>query len=266
MKATELFRVFHNGVGLWSVVVGIGLLPRGMQLMHQYADADTFFFMLMGTFASPAILIACGYWLMFTRDSLVQLACSRSSDVTGNSSYRVTLAVVLKTIGLWEAIVGASTVPVAIDMAHRYSDRLSFISLWVETYIAPACLIAAGYVLLFKTHWIVRLAFLSKPEGTLAEAGDSTSPPQLFLVIQKAAGAWTIINAISLIPMAIRKSQLYAAGFPLHRMLLETFLDPALLLLMGCWLFFATNWFVRLAYSETAAADDEETMAESPSA
>ena len=250
MKPQELFRVFHKSLGLWSLLYGVSLLPRAASMTHQYADADGFYFMAMGSFASPAVLIGLGYWLLFSRDSVVRLAYPNQDVGELKLPCAETLEVVLKTIGVFELIIAASYVPVAIDTAHRYPERVPLVSMLMNAYATPILLAIAGIIFVLKTDWMVRLAFLNRPDPDMAKETAGLSLSQLFLVIQKSLGASTAVSGLSLLPSAFRMSQLYAAGFPTTRMLLETFANPAIFIAVGCWLFFSTKWFVHLAYSD----------------
>jgi hypothetical protein len=259
MKSPELFRVFHKIIGVFYLVKGFSMLPYARHELHQFDDSVSFFYMAMGGFAGPAVMICFGYWLLVSKEWFMQLAyphwvgMERMSQPTSHENFTV----LLKSVGVWEFVGAVSGLPLWIAYAHANLDRNHAFGLIMESFVPPATALALGCVLFFKTESVVRVAFLwplNWDEHGNGKGGNaSRTVVELFVAIQKTQAILLVMDGLVNLVYAFPKANLFSDQPPEFFMLLDIFALPAILLVAGCWLFFATNFFVRLAYSEQSS-------------
>jgi hypothetical protein len=88
---------------------------------------------------------------------------------------------------------------------------------------------------------------------------------ELLGVLLKTMGVWNCIKGIAAMPMAFPKLHDYSNDSEFFRMLGAAFGVPGIRIITGCFLFFATDWFVRFAYLKgnsisDAAMNDESSQ------
>ena len=135
--------------------------------------------------------------------------CAEADNQISQSKHSELFAVLLKSLGVWEFVAAASTLPASITFAHRYSDRMSFLYFLTETFAGPAVSLAIGYVLFFKTDFVIRLAFLTTSGEANQDGGSTTatgSAREVFVVIQKTLAAWIMVDGLVSLLQAISKA------------------------------------------------------------
>src|SRR5262245_25807481 len=68
--------------------------------------------------------------------------------------------VLMKALGICLVVLGLAQLPRAVMVAGTFfADEQDFVKLFFTYYAAEFICVAIGYVLLFKTDWLVRLAY-----------------------------------------------------------------------------------------------------------
>lgn len=266
MTAIERYTVFLKALGIWTVVAGLLLFPTATLQLHAFNDSTEFFYMLMGSVATPVIMVLAGYGMLFWTDWLVQITCANVEQSTGDdltnqppasSDSGDLLAALLKTLGFWSSVMGTAALP---DWLARIHDRpVGLFYLWMTGPGMCAALIVCGVVLVFSTSWFAQMPALGATSSTDVSGGNSRAK-ELFMATVKTISAWLVIDGVSHLPATIAK--LWAAYLDLPEgvafgTLLQVLAKPLLPLGLGIWLFFGTMFFVRLAFSIPTTAASE---------
>ncbi len=272
MKPHELLTVFLKAIGIWFFVNGLEMLPDAMRSVHKYDNAEEFFYLMMGSFGFPAVAIIAGMWLFVTTDIFVGLAFPNAiladvkntkRDLAPSVPYPDLLSVVLKAIGAFKIVHGIATVPLDIVIAHRPAKFEPFFYWIIDSFGFAAISIIFGFCLVFKTGWFVRFAY---PEANPANSGETkgdvltNSSHELLGVITKALGVWFLVYGVARLPSKINRAFIVPTVEPLLPTIRDTIAPPAIVIICGCVLFFATNWVVGLAFPEPVPAEDDETI------
>src|SRR5262245_42937174 len=72
MTPRERYSVFLKALGIWTVVAGLTVLPTMVRALHGYRDSQELFYMIMGSIASPGIMVLAGYLLLFSTNWFVR--------------------------------------------------------------------------------------------------------------------------------------------------------------------------------------------------
>jgi hypothetical protein len=94
--------------------------------------------------------------------------------------------------------------------------------------------------------------------------GLEMSRPQLLGVLLKTMGIWFCIKGVAALPMVFPKLHDYSNDFELFRMIAVAFAVPGIRIISGCFLFFATDWLVRVAFLKGNSIDDAIPNDEGP--
>jgi hypothetical protein len=264
MTSQERFLLFQKCLGLWSLAKGIAMLPQARRELHHYDDSVEFFYMIMGSIAAPALLICAGYALLLSKRWFVRLAYRNAigeKDVSSQAKQRDLLTVLMKCVGLWEMITGVAVIAPGISYAHRHAGgHLPTASLVTNSYVAPLAIVGFGAILFFKTEWAVRLAFWRAQE-VQDESTSVNRSIELFVVIQKTIGLWIVVDGVAQLLQALSNIPYYLENPTVPFSFVDTFGLCTVMLAVGICLFFATNFFARLAYSEESSEEQSSTPA-----
>lgn len=273
MKAHELLTVFLKAIGIWLIVNALGLFPNAIGGVHKYNDAETLYYMMLGTFAGPVIAILSGGWLIVATDWFVKLAYrdsvgTESDDATPKLSAPELFGAILKAIGIWDIVMGLVSLPGAIGFAHVYPESGGSFNQFLDTLALPSIAITFGCCFFFATDWFVQKAF---PANLVTEHGESnirrpSETSELFVVILKAIGIWVFVNGSVHLPSQISRFSHYREPKSVFIVMLETFAFSLIQIFIGCCMFFGTNWFVRMAWPEPVSAEYDETKDGTPPA
>src|SRR5205085_3972475 len=158
------------------------------------------------------------------------------------------LGVLLKAIGFWSIIGGLSGLPGAFSFFHEYPDEQAFLMLFAGTFMAPVILIITGWFLVRATDWFIGIA----GGGTRWTASDESSEGsrELCAVALIALGYWEILNGVVRMPYEFAKFY-WANGRSF-----DSVAYAGIAIVAGCFLVFATQWFVAFAYRTPVISSD----------
>ncbi|HTQ37796.1 MAG TPA: hypothetical protein VMJ32_02140 [Pirellulales bacterium] len=268
MKPQERFAVFVKSLGVWLLVTGLGTLPLATFGLRQFSDAEDFFYMIMQSIGEPLFMCVAGLWLL--RSNWIADVTYPKLGVTNSSAdlYPDQSATSLelfsaltKTLGVFFFLHGITILPHALSDYHSVSGPSWARPLLLFEIIAvSANSIVFGVLLLIATNWFIRLGFSELLDDTNPADNEVTTykSPQLalFAVIVKTLGLWFFIHGLAKFPHAI--TQAFAGGIATSWEAIKQsagiFALPVMSVLMGGLCFFATDLFVKLAFSKRPAA------------
>lgn len=150
------------------------------------------------------------------------------------------LGVLLKTLGVWTLVGGIAGLPQAVRFTHDYPDEQAFLQMMADTFIGPSFLIVAGWFLIRATDWFVRIA--DPGNSPSADNAVDSKAREMFGVTLKALGFLEIINGVVRLPYDLASFS-RAGTYPY-----DGIAYAGITIVAGCFLIFATDWCVRLAY------------------
>jgi hypothetical protein len=160
------------------------------------------------------------------------------------------LEVMLKALGCWSVISGLSGLPQAVSFLHVYPDEQESLLMMADTFVGPGILIVTGWFLVRSTHWFIGIA--DRGNNWLLSEESTERSRELFAVVLVALGYWEILNGVVRLPYEF--ARLYRAS----EISFAVIAYSGIAIVAGCFLVFATEWFVQFAYRERVEAADGE--------
>jgi hypothetical protein len=164
------------------------------------------------------------------------------------------LGILLKTIGFWSILGGISGLPQAISSLHQYPDEQAFFMMMGDTLVAPIMMVVAGWFLIRSTDWFVRIAQGGANLAAFDESDEGAR--ERFAAVLIAFGYWEILNGVIRLPYEFaRLSRASVWTF-------EVIGYVGITIVAGCFLVFASDWFVQFAYRPQVSGIDDELEAD----
>ena len=164
------------------------------------------------------------------------------------------LGVLLKTIGAWELIIGLASLPQAFQVWRPYRDEQELLALAAGVFAAPIIGIAGGLCFFAATNWFVERAGCDRLQ--VGQASLAIDRRDALGAALKALGYLEIMNGLVRLPLELSRALVGGSAN------LDGVAYTGVVISTGCFLVFATDWFVRQAYRAPAPHDSEEDMAE----